>query len=129
MTEKVRTPRKPKGQLRAEANLKTEAEVGADGGGLLERIQRFAIRFLKRGYPKVGLKTPLSVFKDGRTLDVLAGAFADEVQYGTLFSGLIDAAKLKLPQEDYFPIIEEKGATVSSVIQYFLKQAEEAAPQ
>jgi hypothetical protein len=129
MTKKSRTMRKPKSQLPAVAKLDDAAEMAAEGGSLLQRIRRFTIRFLKRGYPKVGPKTPLSVFKDGRTLDVLAGAFADEVQYGNLFSGLIDAAKLKLPQEEYFPIIEEKGATVSSIIQYFLKKAEEAAPQ
>jgi hypothetical protein len=104
-------------------------DLTAVGGNLFERIQRFTLNFLSSGYTAVTPKTPLGVFRDGRTLDILAGAFADEVKYGTLFSGLIDSARLRLPQIEYFPVIGAKGATVSDVIQFFLKHAKEAAPR
>jgi hypothetical protein len=108
---------------------KAERGPGAGGDGLRKRIETFTLKFLARGYAAVKLGTPLGVFKDGRTLDILAGAFADEVQYGTQFSGLIDPSKLRLPQQDYFAVIEAPGAKVSSITQYLLKQAKAAVPQ
>ena len=80
-------------------------------------------------YHLITVDTLLSLFKDNNvSLSVLAGAFADEVQRGSTFTGLVDPTTLSIPADDHSAAISAPTAKVAQIISFLYGRAKAAAP-
>jgi hypothetical protein len=80
-------------------------------------------------YHLITVDTLLSLFKDNNvSLSVLAGAFADEVQRGSTFTGLVDPTTLSIPADDYSAAISAPTAKVAQIISFLYGRAKAAVP-